>query len=64
MRMIFDIFLQALEIGSFLLVSPRFRLRLCFDLNVQQTPAHNCQQVSLFFTLVLSQSNKTRLSIS
>ena len=38
-------------------------LRLRLDLNSQQTLAHNCSQVPVL-TLVLSQSNKTRLSIS
>ena len=41
----------------------RFHLRLCLDLHVQQTLAHNWKQVSLFLQ-VLSQSSKTRLSIS
>ena len=41
----------------------RFRLRLCLDLNVQQDTGRQLSTALPVLTLVLSQSNKTRLSI-
>ena len=42
----------------------RFRLLLCLDLYVQQTSGTQLETRLLVLTLVLSQSSKTRLSIS